>query len=177
MKWLTFGSCVAVASFIAAVVWDGITGYQAPSIVFAVGVAAVPIGAGVAILRYRLYDIDVFINRALVYGSLTAVLAACYLAIIFGLQSVLRLGGDSDVAVAASTLAVAGLFRPVRSGLQRFIDRRFYRSRYDAERTLTRFSARLRDQVDVDNVRSEALDVVAVTVQPARAWIWLKEAS
>lgn len=175
MKWLTFGSCVAIASFLAAVIWDGVTGYQAPSIVFATGVAAVPTGAGIAILRYRLYDIDVFINRALVYGALTAVLAAAYLAIVFGLQSIFRLG-DSDVAVAASTLAVAGLFRPVRAGVQRFIDRRFYRSRYDSAETLARFGARLRDQVDVDDVKGDTLEVVATTVQPLHASIWLREA-
>ena len=175
MKWLTFGSCVALISFLSGVIWDAVTGHTAPEASFAIGVASIPLGAGVGILKYRLYEIDVIINRALVYATLTAILAAFYLGTVFGLQQFLPLRSESDIAVAASTLAVAGLFRPVRARVQRFIDRRFYRSRYDAAETLAEFGARLRDQVDVDHVRDDALDLVATTVQPSHASIWLAE--
>ena len=177
MKWLTFGSCVSLATFAGGVVWDATTSRQAPQVIFAFGVAAIPLGAGVGILKYRLYDIDVIINRALVYATLTAILAVLYLGIVFGLQQVLPLDSESDVAVAASTLAVAGLFRPLRAGVQRFIDRRFYRSRYDSAEILARFGARLRDQVDFDNVKGDTLEVVATTVQPSHASIWLRTAT
>jgi len=176
MKWLTFGSCVALTSFVGGIVWDAASGNSAPDITFALGVAAIPLGAGIGILRYRLYDIDVIVNRALVYAALTAILAGSYLLLVFGLQRVLPLSGDSDIAVAASTLAVAGLFRPVRTRVQRFIDHRFYRARYDAAQTLSGLHARLRDEVSVDAVRGEALGIVATTVKPVHASIWLREA-
>ena len=142
-----------------------------------VGLVAFPIAVGTAILKHRLFDIDVIINRTLVYGSLTTALAAIYLGLVFTLQDLISLGRDSDLAVAASTLVVAGLFRPGRVRVQRFIDRRFYRSRYDATRTLDGLSVRLRDEVDVEAVRDEALDIVAVTVRPAHASIWLRGAT
>ncbi|HEV2091627.1 MAG TPA: hypothetical protein VGR18_00510, partial [Rubrobacter sp.] len=124
--------------------------------------ALIPIAAGVAILRYRLYDIDVVINRALVYGTLTASLALVYFGSVVGLQYVFRSlgGGESSLAMVASTLLIAALFNPLRRRVQNFIDRRFYRGKYDAQRTLQAFSAVLRDETDLDRLAPELLVVV-----------------
>ena len=130
---------------------------------------------GLAILRYRLYDIDVIINRALVYGGLTAVLAAAYVGLVFGFQAMLSpFTAESDLAVAASTLGVAALFRPVRARLQSFIDRRFYRRKFDAHRTIEEFNSRLRDQVDLSAMSTQLLSVVNETMQPAHVSVWLR---
>ncbi|MDP9252832.1 MAG: hypothetical protein M3O80_07485 [Chloroflexota bacterium] len=138
---------------------------------------ALPIGAAVAILRYRLYEIDVLINRTLVYGALTAALAATYFSGVVVLQAILRpLTGGSELSVAGSTLAVVALFHPLRRRIQGAVDRRFYRSRYDAQRTFDAFGARLRDEVDLDSVRADLLEVVHETLRPAHAGVWLREA-
>ncbi len=135
----------------------------------------IPIAIGIALLRHRLYDIDLVINRALVYGALSAILAAVYLGLVFGLQALLTpVTQQSDLAVAASTLAVAALFRPVRGRVQDFIDRRFYRRKFDAQRTLEDFSGQLRDEVDLQALSSRLTGIVAETMQPAHLSLWIR---
>ena len=137
--------------------------------------------AGIAILRYRLYDIDVVINRTLVYGSLTATLVALYFGAVVSLQYVFRaLTGQEQqpqLAVVISTLAIAALFNPLRRRIQSFIDRRFYRGKYDARKTLEAFAGRLRNETDLQTLNGELVRVVRETVQPERVSLWLREPS
>jgi putative effector of murein hydrolase LrgA (UPF0299 family) len=138
----------------------------------------IPAAIGIAILRHRLYDIDVIINRALVYGTLTVTLAIAYVLAIAALQVIVRpFAGESQLAVAGSTLAVAALFRPARVRVQAFIDRRFYRSKFDATKTLDEFSARLRDEVNLETLADDLLAVVDQTMSPAHRSLWLRNAS
>jgi hypothetical protein len=144
--------------------------------VFAFGILGVPVAAGVAILRYRLYEIDIIINRTLVYGSLTSVLVGLYLGGIVVLQEVFVLltGERSTLAVVASTLLIAALFNPLRRRIQAFIDRRFYRRKYDARKTLEAFSSRLREETDLRTLTDDLVGVVAETIQPAHVSLWLR---
>jgi hypothetical protein len=138
--------------------------------------AGVPVAIGFAVLKYRLYDIDIIINRALVYGSLTAMLVALYLGGIMLLQRlfVTLIGQQSTLAVVASTLLIAALFTPLRRRIQSFIDRRFYRSKYDARKTLEDFSAKLRDETNLDALSHDLTIVVRETMQPAHVSLWLR---
>lgn len=131
---------------------------------------------GVAILKYRLYEIDLIINRTLVYGALTASLALVYVGSVASLQTLFRAltGGGSQLAVVASTLAIAALFNPLRRRVQTFIDRRFYRSKYDAQKTLAAFGARLRDEMELDRLADDFVAVVRQTMRPAHASLWLR---
>ena len=138
--------------------------------------AGVPVAVGIAILRYRLYDIEIIINRALVYGSLTAMLVGIYVGSVVSLQYAFRAltGGDSQLAVVASTLTIAALFVPLRRRVQAFMDRRFYRQKYDAQKTLEAFSAKLRDETDLEDLTGELVEVARKTIQPAHLSVWLR---
>ena len=138
---------------------------------------AIPVSIGIAILRYRLYDIDRIINRTLVYGALTVMLGATYFGSVVVLQQVFRTvsGQQSTVAVVASTLAIAALFNPLLRPVQSFVDRRFYRRKYDATKTLEQFSSKLRDETDLNALSSDILAVVRETMQPEHVSLWLRE--
>src|SRR5215207_9672520 len=152
--------------------WLDLLGYAALS-----SFTLVPIAIGFAVLRYRLYEIDIIINRTLVYGSLTISLALVYVGLVVSLQYVFRAlaGGDSQLVILASTLAIAALFNPLRRRNQSFIDRRFYRRKYDARKTLEEFSARLREETDLDSLSEDLVGVVRETVRPARVSLWLRQ--
>jgi hypothetical protein len=138
--------------------------------------AGVPVAIGFAVLKYRLYDIGLLINRTLVYGALTATLVAVYVGSIVVFQGLLRafIGQESQLAIVASTLAVVAPFNPLRHRIQGFIDRRFYRRKYDARKTLEAFSSTLRDETDLEALSDNLVGVVRETIQPAHASLWLR---
>jgi hypothetical protein len=180
LKWFTYATVVLVGGAVldfsvseaTGIQWLGEIGF----VLTMVGLAGLPIAIGIAVLRYRLYNIDRIINRTLVYGALTAMLLAVYVADIVLLQRifVLLTGERSTFVVVASTLMIAALFNPLRRRIQSFIDRRFYRRKYDARKTLEAFSAQLRNETDLDAVSDDLVGVVKETMQPAHVTLWLR---
>jgi hypothetical protein len=171
MKWFAY----ATALILVAPAMDYVPGVVS-SVWLALVLVAIPAAIGIAVLKYRLYGIDLIINRALVYGPLTATLIAVYFGGIVVLQRLLVTitGERSSLAVVASTLLIAAIFNPLRRRIQSFIDRRFYRRKYDARKTLETFSATLRDETDLEALRGDLVGVVRETMQPAHVSLWLR---
>jgi cytochrome bd-type quinol oxidase subunit 2 len=175
LKWFAYAASLLGVAVVVAVVLPSAASSLVDTVTIMLALAALPVAVGIALLRYRLYEIDRLINRTLVYGLLTALLIGVYAGLVFLLGDLLNpADGSSELAVAASTLAVAALFQPARRRVQAVVDRRFNRRRYDAARTVEAFSARLRDQVDLDTLSAELLGVVDDTVQPTQASLWLR---
>jgi hypothetical protein len=180
IKWFAYATAVAISGVIlkntlypaVGVTWVWWVGL----VLTTVGVVSSPIAMGVAILRYRLYQIDLIINRTLVYAPLTALLVVLYFVVIVLLQSlfVVLIGEQSALAVVASTLVIAALFNPFRRRIQSVVDRRFYRRKYDATKTLQGLSAKLRDETDLDALSDDLVGVVRETMQPAHVSLWLR---
>jgi len=175
IKWLAYGSAVVVGTIFVS---GFVSIWSAPVSILIISVAllGLPVFTGIAILQYRLYDIDIIINRTLVYGTLTVMLAVVYFGGVVGLQRLLSpvVGEDNGLATVASTLAIAALFNPLRHRVQAFVDRRFYRGKYDARKTLEAFSLKLREETDLDALNSELLEVLRETMQPAHVSVWLR---
>jgi hypothetical protein len=189
IKWVVFGISAALAGFLGIQLALGASGADAPTspgalVAYLVGytfasylvVLLIPASIGIAVLRYHLFDIDVLINRTLVYGSLTVVLAALYELVIVVLQHLYRslTGQESQLAAVASTLAIAVLFEPLRRRIQAFIDRRFYRRKYDAAETIAAFSTSLREETDLDRLGEDLVGVVSKTMQPEHVSVLLR---
>ena len=176
IKWVAYAVVLLTGAIIAVSVWPPLDGSIVGLVLFLIGFLSIPTAIGIAILRHRLYDIDLVINRTLVYAVLTAALALVYFGGVASLQFVLRplTGGESQLAVVASTLAIAALFSPLRRRIQGFIDRRFYRRKYDAKETLSDFGGRLRDETDLGVLRDELVGVVRETMEPEHASLWLR---
>jgi hypothetical protein len=179
LRWLVWSMAFIVVGFIVGLVGDSVFVNGLGGAVWLPAIVAFclpPVAIGIAILRYRLYEIDRIISRTISYGVITLVLASLFVAVVLAVQAVLgQVTGSSTIAVAGSTLLVAALFAPIRRRVQGLVDRRFNRSRFDAERTVAAFAERLRDEVDLDQLRAEILATVSATVEPSSVSFWLRE--
>ena len=179
LKWLAYSGGLVAACLLGALPLEAAAGNSetatnVSNFLVTASLTTIPIAVGLAIFRYRLYDIDRIINRTLVYGLLTALLIGSYVVCVLLLQALLPFSDESAVAVAASTLATAALFGPLRRAVQQIVDRRFYRSRVDAARTIEEFSGRLRRETDLDALSADLIGVVRETVKPSHASLWLR---
>jgi hypothetical protein len=176
LKWLASGLVVGVSGLIVSLLTGGSTapGELLVSNIAMVGIAALPVSIGLAILKYRLYDIDRLISRTVGYAIVTGLLVGVYAGLVLLATQVLSI--SSPVSVAAATLAAAALFSPLRRRVQRVVDRRFNRARYDADRTVAAFAARLQDAVDLDTVRADLAAVVHRSLEPAHVSVWISKA-
>ena len=177
IKWVAYGVALFTLAIVVVSIWPSLDSSVVGNVLFLVGFLAIPSAIALAILKYRLYDIDVVINRTLVYGALSLTLALLYFGSFAVLQGawIALTGQESQLAVVASTLLIAALFNPIRHRIQIFIDRRFYRSKYDAAKTLESFSHGLREEVDLENLAGELVTVVEQTIQPAHVSLWLRD--
>lgn len=171
LKWFTYAIALGLLSLVGNGFFPNLAW-----LIGGLGTAALPVAIGVAVVKYRLYDIDVIINRTLVYAALTASLVLVYFGGVVALQYIFRTftGGESQLAVVASTLLIAALFNPLRRRFQTFIDHRFYRRKYDAARILATFGTRLREEVDLHALSDDLLEVVREALQPEHASLWLR---
>ena len=177
LKWFTYAVAVGLLTPLLLSTLAPAAFEVLGRLAWTLGFLSLPVSAAVAILKYRLYDIDRIINRTLVYAALTAVLILVYVGGVFSLQYLFRAltGETSQLAVVASTLAIAALFGPLRRRIQELIDRRFYRSKYDAARTVEAFSARLREETDLAALADDLTEVARTTMRPSHVSLWLRE--
>jgi len=175
IKWLAYGGALVVCGVCAGSLTIP-SSVPVSILIISVSLLGLPVLTGIAIVRHRLYDIDILINRTLVYASLTAMLALVYVGGVIGLQAALHAltGQESTLAIVASTLAIAALFNPLRRRVQGFVDRRFYRRKYDAAKTLAAFSSRLREETDLNALGADLVGVARVIVQPQYVSLWLR---
>ena len=172
LKWLGAGGATAIAVLLVSLVWSSAPAFVG-GVLLPIALGALPLSIGVGILKYRLYDIDRLVSRTISYAILTGLLVGTFIGLVALSTDALAVSGR--VGVAASTLAAAALFNPLRVRVQRLVDRRFNRARYDAEATVAAFTARLRDAVEIDAIRADLLEVVTRAVQPAHASLWIKQ--
>ncbi len=177
IKWLTYGTALMAILIIGSVLVINDGNSPIYALIFSFAIMLLPLSIGISILRNQLYDIDRLINRTLVYGILTILLALVYFGLVFGLQALTRLFtgqvSQSPVAIVVSTLTIAALFQPLRRRIQKIIDRRFYRSKYDAAKIIANFSSTLRNEVELNTLSEHLLEVVQETMQPAHVSLWL----
>ncbi len=172
LKWVVFAAAFGFGGIVLATLLYALVGGWVLTIAWTVGLAVVPVAAGISILRYRLYDIDRIVSRTVSYAVVTGLLIAAYVGLVTAVTRLTPTG--NSLAVAGSTLAVAALFQPLRRRVQAAVDRRFNRSRYDAARTVEVFSARLREQVDLESLTGDLIGVVRGTLQPSSLGVWLR---
>ena len=176
IKWLTYGVAIMAVLIIGSIFILNDPNSPIYSLIFDFAIMLLPLSIGISILRNQLYDIDRLINRTLVYGTLTVLIAGMYFGFVVGLQALLRgFTGGNDIAIVGSTLIIAALFQPLHRRLQKIVDRRFYRSKYDAARTIANFSATLRNEVDLNQLSEQLIAVVQETMQPVHVSLWLRK--